>query len=125
MVAADAAKADDEVRARTQAGRDGDKPKRFSLIDAMRMDIDSGVFKEAGDKIKQGATEGGQALGDEATQKLAAEMAALGQRLGQAAAAEIRAVIGNMNVNVNVPKVNANTGKTNEFARSSAVMGPR
>lgn len=106
----------DAQRTAFQSAKDGDQPKRFSLIEAMRMDIDSGVFKQAGDQIKQGAAEGGQALGDEATRRLAAEASAIGTQIGQAVAAAIKSAVGNLSVNVKAPTVNANTGKQNPAA---------
>lgn len=107
---------------RDQIGNSLDTLHRLNNVEQGLSPLGAGSLDDFAAQVKQGlqdgGTEGGQALGDEATRRLAAEMATLGQQLGQAAAAAIRAAVGNLNVNVKTAGVNANTGRTNDFVRT-------
>ena len=143
----------DRRRNAMQDARDQVPQKRFSLLDAMRMDTGKYVDKEsdvsraaraemsdmttsfeqggkmAADTIKAGAADSGKALGDEASSRLKSEANTIGQILGQAAAQAIKASVGNLSVNVNganaPTRVNADVGKTNTFVAGPKGMGAK
>jgi hypothetical protein len=77
--------------------------------------------KTAVDTIHAGASEGGQAIGDEAVRKLLSQASVIGQQIGQAVGAAIAAQVAGIKVNVapssapSQPSVTGNTGKTNAF----------
>ncbi|MFM2279655.1 MAG: hypothetical protein RLZZ444_1886, partial [Pseudomonadota bacterium] len=60
----------DNRRTALQAARDGDQPKAFSLREALKMDIDVGVFREAGDDLRKAGEEAGERFGDAAVNRL-------------------------------------------------------